>query len=198
MRDGSQTARRTFARSMVWAAILGVTVAAGAAYGLSQPAWRSLIPSWLGGAGRASEATVMTEDWPICTTMASLDSVEGLDPDFAVGKKALAKANWKDAITALEFAILRDPSNADVHNYIGYAYHRLRQLGPAMQHYQQALTFNRRHRGAHEHLGELYLALDEPSKAEGQLVALEDICLIPCEEFGDLKRAIAAYKAPSH
>jgi NAD(P)-dependent dehydrogenase (short-subunit alcohol dehydrogenase family) len=29
---------------------------------------------------------------------------------------------------------------------------------------------------------------------EEQLVALEDICLIPCEEYGDLKRAIAAYK----
>jgi tetratricopeptide (TPR) repeat protein len=195
MRDSSQTPQRTFARSMAWAAVLGVTVAAGAAYGLSQPAWRNLIPAWLSGAERAGEATVMTEDWPICTTMASLDSVEGLDPDFAAGKKALAKASWKDAITALELAILRDPSNADIHNYIGYAHHRLRQLGPAMQHYQQALTFNRRHRGAHEHLGELYLALGEPSKAEGQLVALEDICLIPCEEFGDLKRVIATYKA---
>ena len=64
-----------------------------------------------------------------------------------------------------------------------------------MQHYQQALTFNRRHRGAHEHLGELYLTLHEPSKAEDQLAALESICLIPCDEFGDLKRAIATYRA---
>ena len=102
-----------------------------------------------------------------------------------------------DAITALELAALRDPSNADIQNYIGYAYHRLRQWGPAMQHYQQALTFNRRHRGAHEHLGELYLALGEPAKAEEQLAMLEDICLIPCEEFGDLKRAIATYKVSS-
>ena len=197
MRDGSQTARRTFCRSMSLAAVLGVTVAAGAAYGLSQPAWRNLIPAWLSGAGPAAEATVMTDDWPICTTMASLNSVEGLDPDFAAGKKALAKSNWKDAITSLELAILRDPGNADIHNYIGYAYHRLRQVGPAMQHYQQALTFNRRHRGAHEHLGELYLALGEPSKAEDQLAALEDICLLSCEEFGDLQRAIATYKAPA-
>ena len=66
-----------------------------------------------------------------------------------------------------------------------------------MQHFQRALTFNRRHRGAHEHLGELYLALDEPVKAEEHLAALEDICLIPCEEFGDLKRAIEAHKGPA-
>ena len=197
MRDGSQTARRTFGRSMALAAVLGVMVAAGAVYGLSQAGWRNLIPAWLSGAAPAGEATVMTDDWPICTTMASLDSVEGLDPDFAAGKKALAKSSWKDAITSLEHAILRDPGNADIHNYIGYAYHRLRQVGPAMQNYQQALTFNRRHRGAHEHLGELYLALGEPSKAEDQLAALEDICLIPCEEFGDLQRAIATYKAPA-
>ena len=91
-------------------------------------------------------------------------------------------------------AALRDPSNADIQNYIGYAYHRLRQWGPAMQHYQRALTFNRRHRGAHEHLGELYLTLGEPAQAESQLAALEGICLIHCDEFADLKRAIAAHK----
>jgi hypothetical protein len=63
-----------------------------------------------------------------------------------------------------------------------------------MQHYQRAVMLNRRHRSAHEHLGELYLVLGEPAKAEQQLATLEDICLIPCDEYGDLKRAIAAYK----
>ena len=89
---------------------------------------------------------------------------------------------------------MRDPRNADIQNYIGYAYRRLRQMGPAMQHYQQALLLNRRHRSAHEHLGELYLALGEPAKAEQQLATLEDICLIPCVETDDLQRAIVAYK----
>jgi len=51
----------------------------------------------------------------------------------------------------------------------------------------------RRHRSAHEHLGELYLVLGEPAKAEQQLATLEDICLIPCAETDDLKRAIAVY-----
>ena len=40
----------------------------------------------------------------------------------------------------------------------------------------------------------LYLVLGEPAKAEQQLATLEDICLIPCVETDDLKRAIAAYK----
>jgi hypothetical protein len=36
--------------------------------------------------------------------------------------------------------------------------------------------------------------LGEPAKAEQQLAELENLCLIPCEEYDDLKRAIAAYK----
>jgi len=35
--------------------------------------------------------------------------------------------------------------------------------------------------------------LGEPAKAEQQLATLEDICLIPCSETDDLKRAIAVY-----
>src|SRR5262245_34132082 len=195
MSNSSRPEKPTMVRSMILAAVLGVLIAAGAAYAASQPAWRAVIAAWLGGSQSVGEATMAMEEWPICTTMASLDAVEGLDPDFATGKKALSATNWNAAITALERAALRDPTNADIQNYTGYAYHRLRQWGPAMQHYQRALAFNRRHRGAHEHLGELYLALGEPGKAAEHLAALEDSCLIPCEEVGDLKRAIAAYKS---
>jgi tetratricopeptide (TPR) repeat protein len=184
-------------RSIVWAAVLGALVAAAAAYAVTQPAGRDLLTTWLGGRSPSPEATLALEDWPICTTMAAMVSDADwaqLDPDFAAGKKALAASDWDAAIAALKLAALRDPRNADIQNYIGYAYRRLRQLGPAMGHYQQALMINPRHRSAHEHLGEVYLVLGEPAKAEEQLVALEDICLIPCEEYGDLKRAIAAYK----
>jgi uncharacterized protein YutE (UPF0331/DUF86 family) len=52
---------------------------------------------------------------------------------------------------------------------------------------------NSRHRSAHEHLGEAYLVLGEPAKAQQLLTALENLCLLPCEEYDDLKRAIAAY-----
>ena len=184
-------------RSITVAAVLGALVAAGAAYAVNQPAWRNVLAPWFGGPNRAAETALAQEDWPTCTTMAAMGSDADwaqLDPDFAAGKKALAAADWNGAIAALELAALRDPQNADIQNYIGYSYRRLKQLGPAMQHYQRAVMLNRRHRSAHEHLGELYLVLGEPAKAEQQLATLEDICLIPCDEYGDLKRAIAAYK----
>jgi len=138
------------------------------------------------------------EAWPVCATMAALGSKADwaeLDPDFAAGRKALIAEDWNGAITALKLAALRDPRNADIQNHIGYAYRRLGQLGPAMGHYQQALIFNLRHRGAHEHLGELFLVLHEPTKAAEHLAALERVCLVPCNERDDLARAIAAYRS---
>jgi len=184
-------------RSIALAAILGALVAAGALYAASQPDRRNAVAVWLGAPERAPAAKLATEEWPICTTMGSMGSEADwaqLDPDFAAGKKALVAEDWNVAIAALKRAALREPRDADIQNYIGYAYRRLRQLGPAMHHYQQAILLNRRHRSAHEHLGELYLVLGEPAKAGQQLETLEEICLIPCVETDDLKRAIATYK----
>jgi tetratricopeptide (TPR) repeat protein len=180
----------------ILAVTLGALVAAAGLSAAVESPWRGSIAAWLGAPDRKAEAKMPLEDWPICTTMGTMGSEVDwaqLDPDFAAGKKELVAENWNGAITALKLAALRDPRNADIQNYTGYAYRRLRQLGPAMQHYQQALLLNRRHRSAHEHLGELYLVLGEPAKAEQQLATLEDICLIPCAETDDLKRAIAVY-----
>ena len=186
-------------RSIALATVLGALVAAGTFYAAGQPAWRNVIGIWPGTPDRAPGAKFAIEDWPICTAMSAIGSEADwaqLDSDFVAGKKALAAGDWSGAITSLKLAALRDPRNADIQNYIGYAYRQLRQLGPAMGHYQQALMFNPRHRSVHAHLGELYLVLREPAQAEAHLAALDRICLIPCAEFGDLERAIAAYKAP--
>jgi tetratricopeptide (TPR) repeat protein len=182
-------------RAIASAAVLGALIAGVAVSTRSAPDW--LSKPLFGRFGRGGETAIATEAWPICTTMDSLAADVDwaqLDPDFKLGKRALAQENWTGAIAAFELAALRDPQNADVQNYIGYAYRRLRQLGPAIGHYQQALMLNPRHRGAHEHLGEAYLVLGEPAKAEQHLGALENLCLIPCEEYDDLKRAVAAYK----
>ncbi len=184
-------------RWIILAVVLGALVAATALSAATEFRWRSPIAAWLGATYRVAEAKIPLEDWPICTTMGTMMGSESdwaqLDPDFAAGKKALVAEDWNGAIMALKLATLRDPRNADIQNYIGYAYRRLHQLGPAMQHYQYALLLNRRHRSAHEHLGELYLVLGEPAKADQQLATLEEICLIPCAETEDLKRAIKIY-----
>jgi Flp pilus assembly protein TadD len=106
----------------------------------------------------------------------------------------MAAGDWNGAIAVLKSAALRDPRNADIQNYIGYSYRRLRELEPAFAHFRQALTFNPRHRAAHQHMGEAYLTIGNLAAAEEHLAALERICLIPCDEYGDLQRVIAKYK----
>ena len=180
-------------RAIALAAMLGALVAGVAAYTISP----TMNTSLSGGLDPGASTAIALEGWPICTTMASVASDADwaqLDPDFKAGKQALGAEDWNGAIAALELAALRDPLNADIQNYIGYAYRRLRQLGPAIGHYQQALILNPRHRSAHEHLGEAYLMLGEPAMAEQFLSALKNLCLIPCDEYDDLKRAVAAYK----
>jgi Flp pilus assembly protein TadD len=117
-----------------------------------------------------------------------------LDPDFAAGKKAIESKDWAAAIKSLSSAALRDTRNADIQNDLGYAYRNAGQVELAFKHYERALQLNPRHRGAHEYVGEAYLLVGNLTKAEEHLAALQKICLIPCEEYGDLKKEIDAYR----
>ena len=117
-----------------------------------------------------------------------------LDPDYAAGKQAIEAKNWSAAIKPLSSAALRDTRNADIQNYLGYAYRNSGQMDLAFKHYERALQLNPRHRGAHEYVGEAYLMVNNLAKAEEHLIALQKICLIPCEEYGDLKKQIDAYR----
>src|SRR3979411_1540343 len=147
-------------RAIALAIMFGARPAGAAVYAISPPGWQDVITPLLGGPDRGAGTAIAPDDWPICTTMASVASDADwaqLDPDFKAGKKALGAADWNGAIAGLQLPALREPFNADIQNYIGYAYRRLRQLGPAIGHYQQALMLNPRHRNAPEHLGEAIL-----------------------------------------
>jgi len=117
-----------------------------------------------------------------------------LDPDYAAGKMAIAAKDWNAAIKALSSAALRDTRNPDIQNYLGYAYRHTGQLDLAFRHYHRALQLDPRHRGAHEYVGEAYLIANNLAKAEEHLAALQRICLIPCEQYEDLKKAVVAYR----
>jgi len=179
-------------RPILIAAAVGVLTAVLGSYFLAAPA-RQGQTATLASADSVSRVTSPAEAWPICSTMAAMVETPdwaALDPDFAAGKRAIGAGDWERATKALTNAALRDARNADIQNYLGYAYRRLRQFDPAMQHYQQALALNPRHRSAHEHLGEAHLAQGDLANAKVHLAALHQICLIPCDELGDLQRAI--------
>lgn len=97
----------------------------------------------------------------------------------------------------LESARPRFPDSADLHNELGFAHRKLRQMDKVFEHYKRALVIEPRHRGAHEYIGEACLMVGDVASAEKHLAALRSICLLPCEELTDLQQAISAPRGPA-
>lgn len=122
------------------------------------------------------------------------DPQAAADPDYAAGKKAIEERNWSAAIRRFTSAAQRTPDSADIQNYLGFANRNAGNLAAAFRHYRRALELDPRHRAAHEYIGEAYLMVQDVGKAEEHLAALDRICLLPCEEYNDLKAKVAAYR----
>jgi Flp pilus assembly protein TadD len=91
--------------------------------------------------------------------------------------------------------VQQDADNADAWNYLGFAYRNLQRFDKAFAAYNQALLIDSDHDGANEYLGELYLMVGDLDSAEQQLQVLDDNCTFSCDEYNELKDAIAQYKA---
>jgi Flp pilus assembly protein TadD len=107
----------------------------------------------------------------------------------------IQKKQWSAAVDELKR--LNDTGSADWNNLMGYS---LRKGSPpdhagAERFYDAALRIDPNHRGALEYSGELYLITGDLPKAEQRLAALDKACTLPCEEYTDLKKAVARYKA---
>ena len=116
------------------------------------------------------------------------------DPTYSAARQLVEEGKYAEAIPLLEKVVAADAKNADALNYLGYSNRQLGNNEVALTHYQAALALEPRHRGANEYLGELYLTLGDLPKAEERLEVLDGACFFGCEEYTELKSAIAAYK----
>jgi hypothetical protein len=125
------------------------------------------------------------------------DDVASADPVIASAKAAIGKKDWAAAQAGLKQALAGKPNNADYHNL--YAYSLRKGPNPDMaavfSHYADALRIDPKHRGAHEYSGEAYLMAGNLPKAKEHLAALDRLCTFGCEEYTDLKKAVAQYEA---
>lgn len=117
------------------------------------------------------------------------------DPNYTEAVKKIDAKDFKGAIPLLEKVVAANPKNADAFNYLGFANRKLGEKDKALGFYTKALAIDPDHKGAHEYVGELYLMMDNLAKAEEHLARLDRICTFGCEEYRDLKREIAEYKA---
>lgn len=127
--------------------------------------------------------------------MGSDSSDKPADPNYAAAKQLIEDGKYAEAIPLLEKVVAGDDQNANAFNYLGYSNRKLGNHDAALAHYQKALAIEPSHRGANEYLGELYLTLGDLPKAEERLDVLDGACFFGCDEYTELKEAIAAYKA---
>jgi len=114
---------------------------------------------------------------------------------LAPARARIAEKNWAAAIDELKK--VDATSSADWNNLMGYSLRKAdpANLAEAEKYYNEALRIDPKHRGALEYSGELYLMTGNLEMAEQRLAALDKACFLPCEEYTDLKRAVARYKA---
>lgn len=116
-------------------------------------------------------------------------------PELVAAQGAIDKSDWDAAIGILTPYVASHPRSADGFNLLGYASRKQGKLDNALRYYEQALAIDPKHRGAHEYIGEAYLMAGDLAHAEQHLAALDKLCWLPCEEYDDLKAAIADYRA---
>ena len=117
---------------------------------------------------------------------------------MAAARAAIKAKDWQKSISELSLQAKEKPGNADTYNLLAYSLRKQAtpDLPKAFEYYRMALKVDPKHKGAHEYIGEAYLMDKQPAKADEHLASLKTICgNTTCEEYQDLAKSIAAYKA---
>lgn len=126
--------------------------------------------------------------------------------DYAVGQRLIRHEEYEKAIPHLMKALAKRPRDADILNYLGFAHRKVgvtesdaardADFKKSLDFYQAALAIDPNHKGVHEYLGELYLAMNDLNGAHREMNILVTLCPDRCDERDTLSKALAAYAPP--
>lgn len=159
-----------------------------------QPSSRTGSGSWLRRCWALALAVFGL--WMAAPGHAAMGDPSPNDPPWLTAARADLKAQrFEQLAEALRAA--NATSSADWHNLLGYALRKKTppDLAAAEVHYKRALEIEPKHRLALEYYGELFLMKGDLAGAEAMLARLDKACFFGCEEFRDLKAAVARFKA---
>jgi hypothetical protein len=128
---------------------------------------------------------------PSATQAAPNDPLASSRALIAAKKFALALSELKQLNTTIV-------NDADLLNLLGFTSRKLNKLRDSETYYRKALTINPNHLGALEYQGELFVLQKKLSLAKRNLAKLKTLCGSECEEYLDLKKAIADKKVRSN
>ena len=126
--------------------------------------------------------------------MLTINNDPNAEAEYAQAQTAIAQADYQSAIDHLNRVLTTQPNNPDVLNLMGFSKRKTGDQTSALAYYDKALSLQPNHIGANEYLGELYLELKQPAKAQERLDVLQQACGT-CEEYNELKEKIEKYKA---
>jgi len=114
---------------------------------------------------------------------------------LAQARTLIAARNWSGALD--ELRRVNDAGSADWNNLMGFTLRKGRtpDLAGSEKYYDAALRIDPHHRNTLEYSGELYLMKGDLPRAQGRLAALQAECGGQCEQFTQLRTAIADYQA---
>ena len=122
-------------------------------------------------------------------------SVTSKNTELKAAESAINRKEYKKAIVELNKILAEKPDHADAWNLLGFSARKSGDFKTAKTAYTKALSINPKHTQAMEYMGEMYLSLNQPEKAEELLSRLEKLCSYNCKDRDLLKSAIKKYKA---
>ena len=122
-------------------------------------------------------------------------SAPAKQPELKAARLAIARKDYSLAISELNAVLSKKPEHADAWNLLGYSSRKSGDFETAETAYKKALEIDPKHTQAMEYMGEMYLTLNQPAKAEELLARLNKLCSFNCVDRDLLKAAIKQYKA---
>jgi len=124
-------------------------------------------------------------------------SAWGKDPVVEQLQGYVKNKEWQRAAAYMKGELAKKPESADYHNLYAFAVRKGPNPDMALvfKHYNEALRIDPKHRNAHEYIGEAYLMVNNLAKAKEHLAVLDRLCAFGCEEYTELKKAVADYEA---
>jgi len=115
---------------------------------------------------------------------------DGPDPVPDKIIRLIDSEQYDRAAAELKTFVNIEKKNADAWNWLGYSQRSLGDLDASLKSYKKALRIDRKHLGANEYLGELYVMRGEMDKAQKQLSKLAKYCG-DCDQFEKLQEVIS-------
>ena len=109
-------------------------------------------------------------------------SVTSKNTELKAAKLAINRKEYKKAIVELNKILAEKPNHADAWNLLGFSARKSGDFKTAKTAYTKALSINPKHTRAMEYMGEMYLSLNQPEKAEELLSRLDKLCSYNCKD----------------